>query len=702
MLQGTGSGQAAPASPMGHPIVPTWGQPTANFKQAPCVNCSCSLHPRDGPSARHKGNYLHLHLDKSRDDDDVRSSQMSGWLDARQPGRASSSGGGGLLALNAPAAHLRKTFQGAAEGRKGSSTGAADGPAQSQNGPCAGWVEKTRRPLRGPRRLHSVLTALPWTVTIHVKESLIVSASRTQADMAEKSQRRPASRPGRYKYEQFNRSKQLRRLCVTSLVRWLMTAALAASIYCVLWSYSSRNAMASSKRREFNTLIIGLSLALGLNIASALKANVTELRWWLLSLRETSPREVDLILQSENLSRLVTLGCVSRRLPVQMFVLVWVLLNVFTVTSPGIVSIPDLSTIQTFKVLSSKSSQALSTLRYTANNYGLVALSYGFATADQIPAPGTLYNQDTNLAYCSDTDCRFVFFESTTSNASYESNAATNRYVSTSAKCESWRVLSGGDGNMENITIDDADKTVVGPLPAENGPDQTLFLNDPEEPSGDTWSVVRAFEASTTDPWFYQCNVSVGPVVNAVIKEHRLGVNITRMAPPAIALQGYGASTTGVSNSTKQYQFQSYPAESFYGLPMGGDTGLMSIMMARFSIGMIGVTALSNSNIDVPGMVPLKAIMLEINRWKYVYLILGLTVGLQLFFAVISVLVANRVQVRGHSHLAMAMLLRPALQDVGYRAASASGRQVAAMMAPGARLSYAPERGGGYHFRSHP
>lgn len=272
--------------------------------------------------------------------------------------------------------------------------------------------------------------------------------------------------------------------------------------------------------------------------------------------------------------------------------------------------------------------------------------------------------------------------------------------MSTSAECQSWRVVSGGDGNEENITLADADNTVFGPLPANNGPDQTLYMNDPLEPSGDTWSVVRAFEASTTDPWFYQCNVSVGPVVNAVIKEHRLGVNITRMAPPSIALQGYGASTTGVNNSTKLYQFQSYPAEVIYGLPRGGDTVSMAVTMAHFSTGMIGVTALSNSNIDVPGMVPLKAITLEVKHWKYVYLILGLTVFLQLFFAVISVLVANRVQVRGHSHLAMASLLRPALQDVGYRAASASGRQVAAMMGPEARLSYGPERGGGYHVRS--
>ncbi|PNY25139.1 Uncharacterized protein TCAP_04920 [Tolypocladium capitatum] len=549
-----------------------------------------------------------------------------------------------------------------------------------------------------------------------------VKASSTEADMAEKPTHRPASRSGSYMYERFNRGRQLRKLCLTSLVRWLVTAALAASIYCVLWSYSCREAMAGSKKKEFNALIIGLSLGLGLNIASALKANVGELRWWLLSLRESSPREADLVLQSYNLSRLVALGWVSRRVPVRMFVLLWLLLNVasqislatlgltysinpsdkVTVTRPGIVSAPDLSTIQTYKVLSSKPSRALSALRYTANNHGLVALSYGFGTLGQMPTPGMLYNQDTNLAYCSDTDCRYVFFESTTSNASYQSTVATDRYVSASAKCESWRVLGGGDGSKENITIDDADKTIFGPLPVNNGPDQTLFLNDPDEPSGDAWSVVRAFEASTTDPWFYKCNVTVGPVVNAITKEHHLGVNITRMAPAAIALQGYGAATTDVSNSTKEYQFQSYPGEAFYGQPMVGNTTLMAVMMARFAVGMIAVTALSNSNIDMPGMVPLKAIMLEIGHWNYVYLILGLTVGLQLFLAVASVLVANRVQVRGYSHLAMATLLRPALQDVGCRAASASGTQVAAMMGPRARLSYAPERGGGYHVRLNP
>lgn len=126
----------------------------------------------------------------------------------------------------------------------------------------------------------------------NVKEALTVSASSTEADMAEKPQHRPPSRSGSYRYEQFNRSKQLRKLCLTSLVRWLMTAALAASAYCVLWSYSSRAAMASTKKKEFNTLIIALSIALGLNIASSLKANVSELRWWLLSLRECAPREV--------------------------------------------------------------------------------------------------------------------------------------------------------------------------------------------------------------------------------------------------------------------------------------------------------------------------------------------------------------------------------------------------------------------------
>lgn len=130
-----------------------------------------------------------------------------------------------------------------------------------------------------------------------------------------------------YSYREFNRNKQLRRLLAVAFLRWLLTAALAASTYGVLWAYS-RGAMVSNEKKKFNTLILGLSILLGLNIASSLKAMVAELRWLVLSLREWSPRETDLILQSENISRLIQLGWVSRSVWIRSYVLIWVVINV--------------------------------------------------------------------------------------------------------------------------------------------------------------------------------------------------------------------------------------------------------------------------------------------------------------------------------------------------------------------------------------
>ncbi|KJZ76837.1 hypothetical protein HIM_03714 [Hirsutella minnesotensis 3608] len=516
----------------------------------------------------------------------------------------------------------------------------------------------------------------------------------------------------RYAYEPFDRKSQFRRLLFRSLTRWLITVALAASIYGVLWSYSSKPVLAS--KRAFNVVILGLSIGLGLNIASSLKGMVSETRWWLLSLRPTSPREADLILQSENLSRMILLGLNTSRFSIKLFVSFWLLVNLaaqialatlgltynvnpsdkFALTRPGLVSVPDMSEIQTNKVLSPRPSQAISALRYTANSYGLVALAIGFGSLHEIPQPGAVFNPDNNLTFCGQTSCRYVFYEATPSHASYFANVATNRYVETSASCQGWRVLQGGDGLRREIVIDDSEKSKYGPLPALNGPEQTLFMHNPAEPSGDTWSIVMALEASSTDPWFYRCNVTIGSVINAVAKEHLVGTSVSRMAAPAIALQGYGASTTGVANSTTQLQFQSYPAESSFGRPVRGDTNAFSLLLAQFSCGVLTVVAQSNSNILVPGLMPIKGVTLEITSWKYVHLILATGVGLQLLLTVLALVTANSVQVRSHSHLAMAGLLRPVLRDVS---SVANGRQVASMMGADARLSYAPGRGGGYH-----
>lgn len=131
-----------------------------------------------------------------------------------------------------------------------------------------------------------------------------------------------------YTYEEFRRGKQLRRLLLKSLIKWLITVALCVSIYGVLLAYSSHEALLWRKKKEFNTLIIALTIMLSLNITSALKSNAMELQWWLLSLRRYKPREADLIMSSEHFTTMLKLGWTTRHTLIQIFVAVFVTMNI--------------------------------------------------------------------------------------------------------------------------------------------------------------------------------------------------------------------------------------------------------------------------------------------------------------------------------------------------------------------------------------
>ncbi|EFY86922.1 hypothetical protein MAC_07039 [Metarhizium acridum CQMa 102] len=433
---------------------------------------------------------------------------------------------------------------------------------------------------------------------------------------------------------------------------------------------------------------------------------------------------VDLILQSENISRMVRLLYLSERYTLRFYVIVCVLINVaaqiglaclgltynvngadkIVPTINGIVSIPDLTSIQTNRVLSQQQQtpsqlQALNALRFTANNYGMSALASGvnYPVSFSPPTPGTLYNPDTIAIGCDNTTaCYSTFYESTPENLPYYFMAATNRSISTTSKCQAFKVTRGGSGDFDNITIADANKTSFT-LPTKNGPDQTTFIVDPVNDQHVGWSVVSAFEASSSNPWFYRCNISVGPVVNAVLEVHQLGDNIKLMAPAAIALQGYGASMG--TNLSNHIQFQSYPAESLFGSPAGGDTVLMGVLTSIFASGVIWTTTQANTNIKALGRVPVQGITLDINKWAYVHLILGLIMGLQLLFALISIALSNRVMVRDHSHFGEAALLRSTMYDLSYRAIMANEREIAKLFPKSATIRYVREENGTYHLR---
>ena len=334
------------------------------------------------------------------------------------------------------------------------------------------------------------------------------------------------------------------------------------------------------------------------------------------------------------------------------------------------------------------------------HSYGIVALAGGVDNNTVGPAPGLLYNPDLSAVGCDNGTCHSWFWEATPDDLSYYMLVASNRSVSTTAACQAWKVIGGGFGDQINITVDDGNSTEYT-LPTANGPEQTTFLVDPLQDQHVGWSIVYAFEASAVDPWFYKCNVSVGPVINAVIPEHQLGDPIKLLAPAAIALQGYGSSAQG-TNVTDITQFQSYPAESIFGSPCAGDTLSMSSIMSIFSSGVIYAVTQANTNINAPGRLPVQGITLDISHWSYVHVILGLIMGLQLLLAIASVVFANKVMCRDHSHFGEASLLRSAMYDLNYRAIMANEKELAGMFPKGTTMRYVPEGNGVYYLRASP
>ncbi|KAF4993291.1 hypothetical protein FGRMN_6558 [Fusarium graminum] len=455
-----------------------------------------------------------------------------------------------------------------------------------------------------------------------------------------------------------NRPKRLKKALIANVLRWFGSVLFVVAIYVVLWHYSQESIMSTPTKREFNALIIGLSLGLGMSITISLEAMAVEIRYWILGLRNWPDHETELILKAKDLTKIIQLVWVSRSQSLRSYAIAFVILNLISqialamlglvystntadwaaILRPGNVTITDMSDLDTNRVLSSQS-QALGALRYTANSYGTIALGWQWGSMDEVPPPGTLWDNNDPLIYCGGKSCTFVFQESATSKKKYDLVVSTNRSIEATGHCRSWKVSKGGEGNETAITIADDEQTKLN-LTAINGVNQTTFMFNAAADQGLTWSEIAAFEASSSSPWFYRCNVSFGPVVNAYRKEHYVGSNVTFLAASAIALQGYGASSLGPTNSDRQ--FQSYPAESTYGEPQGGDTDSMGMLMAAFAAGVVAVTAqVSPNNLIIPGLRPENGVVLQISKWAYVHLILGLSLGVQLLLGVGVAILSN-------------------------------------------------------------
>ena len=89
------------------------------------------------------------------------------------------------------------------------------------------------------------------------------------------------------------KSWYLQSFIVIGLIRCLLSSMLAAG-FCIAIGKYQGFVLNPLEKSVFEAIIVALSLALGLNIASALKETAIHMRWWFLSMKKRPFKEVAL------------------------------------------------------------------------------------------------------------------------------------------------------------------------------------------------------------------------------------------------------------------------------------------------------------------------------------------------------------------------------------------------------------------------
>lgn len=89
-------------------------------------------------------------------------------------------------------------------------------------------------------------------------------------------------------------------------ISWVLTAAFYVSV----WGYKDR-VISPRTKSGFDVVTVALSIAFGMNVASSLKGTALDLRWWVLSKKKRSSREVPPISSPKERVKVLTLCYLS-------------------------------------------------------------------------------------------------------------------------------------------------------------------------------------------------------------------------------------------------------------------------------------------------------------------------------------------------------------------------------------------------------
>lgn len=135
---------------------------------------------------------------------------------------------------------------------------------------------------------------LPKPTMGHAEHNAIPLETRHRVGSSRSDHAHSSQKPQRYVFQGLPVSRGPKwRVILPMFVDWLMTVAVALTIFGVLYFYSEKlDIMDRSAKRVYNGIITGLSIFLGLVVSAGFNETMLTMRWYFMSERYLSIQKV--------------------------------------------------------------------------------------------------------------------------------------------------------------------------------------------------------------------------------------------------------------------------------------------------------------------------------------------------------------------------------------------------------------------------
>ncbi|KAF5878056.1 uncharacterized protein Bfra_000223 [Botrytis fragariae] len=463
--------------------------------------------------------------------------------------------------------------------------------------------------------------------------------------------------------------KQFRHILLKSLARWFITLVLCIAYFLTLTFWNNKGTVTERSKRIFNATTTGISIALGLNIASSLKGMALNARWAILHASKRNLYELDLTLHADSLMDVGKLAFVSKRPMVFGMAISWLIFNIFVQAALAAISLtygfetssesylftPGNVIIPNMKNFSNTIDAQAGDEEYTAHAYGGLAWNLGIGSSiEHLPAQGDIYlGLTSNYSIWQDKPNNkmvFVFTESSTSASTQKAGSLsvyTNRTLEMHYSCSSYEVTSINNETGEIYISNRDTKPVYISLYAPNA--TTFFtVDDYRCPDTSRCSIIQALETSDVhQQWYYTCNITLSETFNDEKNISYISDEMSWFSAGAIANTGYLNDTL------------SYPQTTTWGRPMNGNETEIGIQITAFALTSLSLAAAYGPSTSYLGSEPHSGFALEINHTHFFLLIVVLAPLVQFVMCFMVAVWSNYVQVGDDAYIGMGLLLRP-------------------------------------------